>query len=483
MQQIQPKNPSPHGFLYEQVAFQVKLMIESGTLRVGERLPSLRKMSKKLDLSIATVMQAYVLLEGQGLVESRPQSGFYVKSRPVAELSLPKPTRTRPLPRRIQFGDDISAQFSLANVPGVVPLGVANPAHELLPSKGLTTALKKVASRHPVETMSYCYPPGDFDLRRQIAYRSMERGVNLNPDDFIITTGATEALSISLQAVALPGDAIGVESPTYFCLLQIIERLGMMAVEISTDPDRGLCVDALDQALKTVDIKAVISVANFNNPTGALIPDNNKKSILEILSRKQIPLIEDDIFGDLHFTPTRPHTFKAFDTAGLVLTCSSFSKTIAPGYRVGWVSPGRYFEPVLRLKQLVSSATASIPQLTIAEFLRSGQYERHLIHLRHAYREQLEQLRLAVAKSFPKGTRLTRPQGGFVLWVQLPRGVDAMELHALALKQKISVTPGPFFSATGKYRNFIRLCAGSPWNHEMANGVACLGDMAQALAA
>jgi len=474
------RNPQ-HSFLYEQVMVQVNQMIESGTLRVGERLPSLRSMSKKLGISIATVMQAYVQLESQGLIESRPQSGFYIQSRPITEPSLPNPTKPRPLPRRIQFGDDISALFSLANVPGVIPLGVANPAHELLPSKGLTLALKKVASRHPVETMSYCYPPGDFGLRRQIAYRSMERGINLGPDDVMITTGATEALSISLQAVARPGDAIAVESPTYFCLLQIIERLGMMAVEISTDPDTGLCVDSLAEALKKVAIKAVISVANFNNPTGALIPDTNKQAILELLSHDHIPLIEDDIFGDLHFSPIRPHTFKAFDEQGLVLTCSSFSKTIAPGYRVGWVSPGRYFEQVMHIKQLVSSATASIPQLTIAEFLRSGHYERHLIRLRRAYREQLEQLRLAVAESFPPGTRLTRPQGGFVLWVQLPRGIDSMVLHAQALQQNISVTPGTIFSATGKYRNFIRLCAGHPWDQQMADGVSQLGAMAKAL--
>ncbi len=256
----------------------------------------------------------------------------------------------------------------------------------------------------------------------------------------------------------------------------------MMAVEFCTNPDTGMCVDSLAQAIQTVDIKAVISVANFNNPTGALIPDENKKTILDILARKQIPLIEDDIFGDLHFSQTRPHTFKAFDREGLVLTCSSFSKTIAPGYRVGWVSPGRYFEPVLQLKQLVSSATASIPQLTIAEFLRSGLYERHLVRLRRAYREQLEQLRQAVAGSFPKGTRLTRPEGGFVLWVQMPRGVDAMTLHSLALNEHISVTPGSIFSATGKYRNFIRLCAGSPWNDKIAGGVARLGEVAGTLA-
>lgn len=481
MQQTLTRNQHD-GFLYEQVVNQVMQMMESNTLRIGERLPSLRKMSKQLNVSIATVMQAYVQLESQGRVETRPQSGFYVKSRPIVEPSLPKPTRPRPLPRRIQFGDDISSLFSLSNVPGVIPLGVANPAHELLPSKGLTRALKKVASLRPVETMSYCYPPGDAGLRRQIALRSMERGVNVSPDDFIITTGATEALSISLQAVARPGDAIAVESPTYFCLLQIIERLGMMAVEICTNPDTGMCVDSLAQAIQTVDIKAVISVANFNNPTGALIPDENKKTILDILARKQIPLIEDDIFGDLHFSQTRPHTFKAFDREGLVLTCSSFSKTIAPGYRVGWVSPGRYFEPVLQLKQLVSSATASIPQLTIAEFLRSGLYERHLVRLRRAYREQLEQLRQAVAGSFPKGTRLTRPEGGFVLWVQMPRGVDAMTLHSLALNEHISVTPGSIFSATGKYRNFIRLCAGSPWNDKIAGGVARLGEVAGTLA-
>jgi DNA-binding transcriptional MocR family regulator len=466
-------------FLYDRVARLVTGMIESGTLSPGDRVPSLRKMSKKLKVSIATVMQAYLNLEDQGLVESRPQSGFYVRNHPARSLSQPRKTTPRVQPRKVQLGDVVETIFTLSNEQGVVPLGVANPSTQLLPTKGLARAMNQVASRQPEAATKYCWPPGDYELRRQIAIRSSDIGPSITAQDVIITSGATEALSVSLQAIAKPGDIIAVESPTYFMLLQMIEKLGMLAVEIDTDPETGMCLDALGSALNAIDVKAVIQVGNFSNPLGSLMPDGDKKKMVELLAERNIPLIEDDIFGDLYFGDQRPRTCKAYDEKGLVLTCSSFSKTIAPGYRVGWVLPGKYYSPVVKAKLLASSATSSIGQLTISEFLHTGHYDRQLLRLRKTYRDQVDRMRYAVAEHFPVGTRITRPQGGFVLWAQLPRGIDSLELYQTALEHGVSITPGSLFSATQKYKNFIRLCAGQPWSNEIEQAVIKVGDLAR----
>jgi DNA-binding transcriptional MocR family regulator len=475
-------NASHEKFLYDQVADLVGGMIDNGTLKPGDRVPSLRGMSRRLNVSVATVMQGYMALERQGLVESRPQSGFYVRHRRRAEARVPKRTRPKIAPRPVRFGDTVESTFSLNHEPGVLPLGIANPAAELMPVKGLTRAMSQVMNRHGSEALTYCFPPGDHDLRRQIAYRSASLGCDAGPDDIVITNGATEALALSLSTVARRGDVIAVESPTYFCVLQLIESLGMLALEICTDPDTGMCLDSLERALSRVDVKAVLTVANFNNPIGSLMPDSNKERLVGMLAERDIPLIEDDIYGDLYFGDHRPRMARYYDRGGRVLTCSSFSKCLAPGYRVGWSMPGRYRKAVTQWKQSLSSATATLPQLAVAEFLRGGSYDRHLKRLRKAYREQVDQMRYSLAEHFPEGTCITRPQGGFVLWLQLPCGVDSREYYQRALAEGVSVTPGELFSPGTKYRNFIRISCGYPWSEDIERAVATLGRIAHRLA-
>ena len=390
-------------------------------------------------------------------------------------MSVPQKSKPRGKPRKVQLANTVETIFGYANRPGIVRLGVANPGTDLLPVKALTRALRKISAAHLEDAVDYCMPPGEIGLRRQIAFRSADIDTMIDADDIVITNGATEALVVSLQAVAKPGDVVAVESPAYFSVLQTIQTLGMLALEIPTDSETGLCLDSLRDAIDENDVKAVVAVPNFHNPTGALMPDDVKRDLVDLLNERNIPLIEDDVYGDLYFGERRPRTCQAFDSKGLVLTCSSFSKTLAPGYRVGWIIPGRFRSEVMQRKQLLSSGSAGITQLAVAEFLRSGGYDRHLIQLRRRYREQLMRLRESVAEYFPDGTRITRPQGGFVLWIQLPRGVDSIELYENALQHKIGVTPGSLFSTTGKYKNFIRLCAGHPWSDAMEQGVATLG--------
>ena len=476
-------SPSSESYLYEQVEGLVKGMIDDGVLKTGERVPSIRAMSRKARVSMATVMQAYLALENKGYVESRPKSGFYVRPRRGADASVPKRSNPRMLPRRVERQDLIDSILAACHESSIVSLGIANPSAELLPVKGLTRALRQVASRYPLEAMQYCFERGgDSELRKQIALRGADLGCSISPREVLTTVGATEALAVALNTVARPGDVIAVESPTYFHILQLIERLGMLALEVRTDPDTGMDLEALGQALNSVPVKAVMSVPNFGNPLGSLMPDASKARLVEMLAKRAIPLIEDDVYGDLYFGESRPRIAKCFDREGLVLTCSSFSKTIAPGYRVGWLLPGRYADEATKWKHSMSGVSAALPQLAIAEFLRTGNYDRHLRRLRKAYRDQVEQMRYAVAREFPDGTRITRPTGGFVLWVQLPKQVDATELFEKSLAEGVSVTPGVLFSSTARFKNCIRVSCGMPWSARIEAAVATLGRIARDLA-
>ncbi|MGB0721008.1 MAG: PLP-dependent aminotransferase family protein [Gammaproteobacteria bacterium] len=474
---VEPSTPDAGtGFLYDQVSRHITALIENGTLRPGDRAPSLRKLSGQLKVSLSTVTQAYMNLERQGVLKARPQSGYYV-STPVQALPSP-PRKTTPAkgPRKVRFSKLFEEIFSNARDPDVLPLGAAMPSMELMPIKGLLRATTRAANRNAEAAVSYAFTPGDPELRRQISRLYMEQGLNVGPEEIITTSGASEAVSLALQSVARRGDIIAVESPTYFAVLRLIERMGLMAVEIDTDPDTGMCLDALETALETMDIKAVLTIPNFSNPVGSLMPEDNKRRLVEMTHAHNTPVIEDDIYGELYFGDHRPGTLREHDRDGLVITCSSFSKTLAPGYRIGWIIPGeRYRDDVLEWKQATTSAVASIPQMAVAEFLRSGDFERHLLRMRRAVREQVDAMRYLIARHFPEGTRVTNPQGGYVLWVEMPRGSDCLEVFEEALKEGIAITPGILFSATRRYRNFIRINCGFPITEGVEDGIKRLG--------
>ena len=326
----------------------------------------------------------------------------------------------------------------------------------------------------------YSFPPGHYELRRQVARHSMDWGGNLRPEEIVVTCGATEALHLCLRAVTQPGDLVAIESPMYFGTLLLLEHLKLRALEIPSDPRTGLSLDRLAAALKQHRVRACVASPNFSNPLGSLMPDEGKRELVRMLARRGIPLIEDDIYGDLHFGGTRPKAAKAFDTEGLVLLCSSFSKLLAPGYRIGWTAAGRFQAKVEMLKLTTTMSTPAFLQAAVAGFLETGGYDRHLRKMRAAFALQTEQMAAAVGEHFPPGTKVTRPAGGFVLWVQLPRGSDALRLHERALAEGISITPGPLFSARQGYRNYIRLSCGHPWSPRLAQALATLGRLARA---
>jgi DNA-binding transcriptional MocR family regulator len=334
--------------------------------------------------------------------------------------------------------------------------------------------LSAAARRAGNSSFQYDMPPGCLALRRALARRALDWGVKIAPDEIVTTSGCMEALMLCLRAVTRAGDTIAIESPTYFGLILLMEQLGLKALEIPTHPRTGLNLDALERALRSRRVAACLVVPNFNNPLGSLMPPSEKERLVAMLARREIPLIEDDLYGDLHFGPERPHAAKSHDRKGLVMLCGSFTKSLAPGYRVGWMMPGRFLEKTKSLKFTSTGATTTLPQLALADYMANGGFDHHLRGLRHALKRQMEQISRAVAEEFPSEIKMTRPAGGLVLWVELPARVDAVRLHAKALAEKISIAPGPMFSPRNQFRNFVRLSCGEPWSPKIERAIGVL---------
>jgi DNA-binding transcriptional MocR family regulator len=465
-------------FAYERVAADITALIQAGTLRPGDRVPSVRRMSTSGGVSIPTVLQAYRLLEARRLIGARPQSGFYVLP-PLTHARLTKhdPAIAHSEPNAITTGDLIMRVLEMVANPALVPLGTALPAEEFLPTRALGRALRSVTRQQPGGARALVTPSGAEALRREIAKRALDAGDAVTPDDIVVTCGCAEALSLCLRALTQPGDTVAVEAPAYFGTLQAIEVLGLRALEIPVDPETGLSIEALEEALGRTNVAALVVTPNVHNPLGCIMPDERKRKLVSVLAAHGVPAIEDDTYGELAFSGARPRSLRAFDTAGLVLTCGSFSKTLAPDYRIGWVIPGAYRDRVVHLKLATTAATALPPQLALAEYLASGGYEQHLRRLRRLLQGTLERFSFEIAERFPAGTRISRPAGGFLLWVELPVGIDTVALQRHAVSRGLSVAPGPAFSATGAFPNYLRINAGHPWSARTRDALDLLANM------
>ena len=464
---------------YETLAADIASSIQSGLLRPGDRLPSVRHTCTSRGVSASTVFQAYYLLEARGLVQARERSGYYVN--PSLRRAPPEPEQASQ-PSDEAIAVDVSErvfevlQSSMARQ--VVPLGSAFPSPLLYPLQRLGQCLATSArTLDPWSTVDDL-TPGHAGLRRQIALRYLAAGVAVPAEDIVITNGALEALNLCLSAVTRPGDAVVVESPTFYAALQALERQGLQAIEVPTHPREGIDLGALEAAIVRHRPQACWLMTSFQNPLGSLVPTAKKKALVELITRYQLPLIEDDVYAELYFGDQRPLPAKAFDTEGLVLHCSSFSKCLAPGYRIGWAAPGRFTRAVARQK-LTTTLSASVPvQMALALYLEQGGFDKHLRKLRQTLAGQQALFAEAVGHYFPAGTRATRPEGGYLLWVELPEGCDTLHLHRQALAQHISVAPGPIFSASHAFSHCLRLNYGHAWNARTEQALATLGQLA-----
>jgi DNA-binding transcriptional MocR family regulator len=460
--------------LYDQIAADIEAQIAQRTLQVGEKLPSLRLICERYSVSQTTALQAYYLLESKSLIESRPRSGYFVHRAPNRNVELPAVSA----PRHEAANDPhelISRVYRDMGHNDAVPFALGVPALELLPVAKLNKGLLRATRTLKGSGLSYEQVQGSEHLRRQVSRFYTGEGQQLNSDDLVVTAGCMDALSLSLMATTRRGDTIAVESPVYFGILQLARSLGLHVIELATHPQTGVEPDALKKTLATKKVTACLLVSNFNNPLGSVMPDEHKKEAVRLIQHHGVPLIEDDLYGEVYFGAERPRSCRSFDDSGLVLWCSSVSKTLAPGYRVGWVAPGRFKDEVLRLKLYQAIAGTTITQEVIAGFLETGRYAHHLRSLRHTLQANALRYSRAIADYFPKHTRVSRPQGGFMLWVEMDKRIDSVVLYERAIKQQISIAPGVMFSLQEQYRNCMRLSYGMPWNETIENALRQLG--------
>jgi DNA-binding transcriptional MocR family regulator len=466
--------------LYKELAQRYAKAIDSGTLRSGDRLPSVRALCVQERCSVSTVMQAVAQLEALGLVEARPRLGTFVRAHRT--LPAPAPTRPKPSPRAVTHSALIAQVLTLVGDERLVPLGVSGPSPSLLPTEALSRAAAAAFRRGAGAALRYETPAGFAPLRRAVARRALTWGFVAKAEDVIITNGASEAIHLALSAVTRPGDAVAIESPAHYTTFQALEAFDLRAIEVPCHADIGMDLDALEEILRNQRVAAVLAVPNFSNPLGSCMPKRSKQRLVAMLDERGIPLVEDDVYGDVAFAG-RPASAKAFDRNDRVLLCGSFSKTLAPGWRVGYILAGQHHGRVLMRKFALNVATATGPQRAIASFLDSGAYDRHLRRLRSALATSAAQMTSAISSSFPSGTRVSRPMGGYSLWVELPEAVDAFALYGDALQAGVSLVPGHLFGVHDAFSHCVRLSYGHAWSENLRAAVEAVGRIASRMAA
>ncbi|PKI13195.1 aminotransferase-like domain-containing protein [Colwellia sp. 12G3] len=468
---------SSSAYLYQQVIDFIEHQQKIGALQAGDKLPSLRKLSRQFEISVPTVKQAYIELERQGHVCAKPQSGYYLKAVQARTLK-PRPAKwAQCAPVEVQGRSMIEQVHAAVHLPDTVALGISNPIQAHPTDKALARLMRSVLSKVSEKAVSYGPVTGDAKLRMQLAFRYQDQGVEINPDDIVITNGAQEALSIALQCVAKRGDVIAIESPCFFGIIELIETLGMKALEVYTCTEDGVCVEDLAEAINQHNITACLFSTAINNPLGSMKTDEQRQAIVTLLEKHDIPLIEDEVYSEIYFTDHKPKPAQLYSEKGLVMTCSSFSKTAAPGYRIGWLLPGKFEEQAKRIKRAQSSSTPMLQQWTLNEYLLSGDYDRHLCVLRKKLEYNCERMRALIADNFPPEVCISKPQGGSVLWLRCQSHVNTSKFFQQALAQGVSFAPGVIFSPSGRYKNYMRVSFGVLWGTNIETAIKVLGKL------
>jgi DNA-binding transcriptional MocR family regulator len=468
-------------FLYSQIVSRIEKQIRQNVLKTGDKLPSVRHLSQEQNISISTAYKAYVELENMGMIEARPKSGYYVKFS-AAQLSR-VPGVKPPIKKITQTSvtEMIAMVYQNMDEDTVLRLSRSNPPLNLIPLAKLNKSMMEAIRKSPSGNINYENLQGNVSLRKQIAKNAFNWGGNITEDDVVTTQGCMEALVFCLRAITQPGDTVAIESPCYFGIFNVMLSLNLNVLEIPVDPKTGLDIDYLKQAMDKVDIKVCLFVPNFSNPVGALMPDERKQELVALLTERQIPLIEDDIYGEIYFGKSRPRNCKSYDKEGWVILCSSVSKSLAPGYRVGWCIPGRFKDQIINIKMMHTITSATPTQAAIGHFFETGRYDLHMRNLRKALYTQCLKYIQGIATYFPADTKISRPQGGYALWIELGKNVNAFELYQAAMAHNISIAPGQIFSTDARFTNFIRISFGLPYDDVLENSFKILGDLVKGM--
>lgn len=453
--------------IYQELADSIEDMIRSGVYGAGERMPSIRAFSRERGVSISTSVRTFHELERRGMVQATPRSGYFAVGQHES-AGLPAMARVSEQPLLASSGSGVLKILEAAHDTSVVDFATARPAIDMLPDRELLRASRQVWKMERRRLMRPAYPPGIEELRIQVVRRLAKANCRVSPDELIITQGCQAAMALALRILTEPGDVVAVEAPTHYGILELVEQLGLKALPIPTDPAYGISMNALELACQQWSVKAFIVVPNFSNPLGYCMYDVCKQRIVDVARRYNVAIIEDDVFGELRENRQRPSPIKRWDEEGHVYYCGSTSKMFGSGSRVGWLTVPRDVMQKAREIQYAYTVTVDMyAQLATAELLANANIDRFLNHASVEYNRRTTALACRVADSFPAGARISRPRGGYLLWVELAESTDTSEVFDEALQQGISFAPGTLFSVDNQFSNCLRLNA-SEFNTRMS---------------
>lgn len=445
-------------FKYEDIAGEIRRAVAGGTLLPGDRGTSLRETCRQHNVSLATALRAFTQLEAEGILTSRERYGFYIAER-TGETPRPRMHKNSGRAQKVTASSFLGEIFALRpDAPGLEIFTQGSPSSALLPQAALKRTMRRILQEEPAINSTYGNPRGDEKLRRITARRFMAFGRATAPESVVITNGAMNALAIALEMLAGPGDEVAVETPIFPGTLRLLALRKCRALQIPSDPDSGLDLRSFEKITRTRPPACLITSPNFNNPTGGLMPDENKEKLAELAGQYGVPVIEDDVFGDLHFGPARPASLAKFDRRGMVIHIGSFSKTLGPGLRTGYMISEPYADRAVAVKQSSTMGTPLLQQKAAAELSGSMRYDRHLRDMSRTFALNMAILSPLLREHLPEA-RISVPQGGFSMWVEVPGMKDTLSKAVSAMRQGILLMPGEAFSCGGLYRNYFRLCA------------------------
>ena len=444
----------------------------------GERLPSVRSLCQQQQVSKATVLHAYQRLEALGLIESRPKAGYFVL-KPSSETCEPRTTGTMLPPRPVSLSDvfaDIMGRSAAFDILPDLKAGEASPGISAL-NRCLGRALR---SQKGDRSQYYDQPAGDPGLREQLALLYHRRGYQCEADNFCITSGCQNAMFLALMACCQKGDIVAVESPGFYGILQLLEQLELKVIEIPSSPATGMDIDALEAALQQWSVRACVVTPAYATPSGSLMPDNARQKLLNLAENHDLAIIEDDIYADTGFV-RQPDPLKALDQSNRVILCSSFSKSLSRDLRLGWIDGARWHARILRLKLVTQLASSRYLQQGVTEFIRDGGYRSHLKRQRLELRQNRDQLIQLIQQQWPatlsRNTRISQPNGGLAVWLELDSGKDILTCYQYALQEGIVITPGSLFSVSGQHGHCLRLSFAHHWDEKRTQALKKLGQV------
>jgi DNA-binding transcriptional MocR family regulator len=470
--------------LYAQIRDQIRQCIVSGALKVGERLEPSRELAKRLGVHRTTVGNAYADLEAEGLISGTVGRGTFVTT--LAESLRSSRTAARRASDDLYWesflpdeahDDALGRLMASAFEPGVISFATAHGPEELIPLNLVRRAADAVLRREGGKIFQYGSSDGYPPLKNYLQARLRREGILVELDELLITNGCQQSLDLVRRSLVAAGDALVCENPTYTGLWHVFDSPGIRLIGIPLGTE-GMDLDFLAAVLEQTKTKLVLVSPNFQNPSGRTMPLAARKRLLELATRYQVPVVEDDIYGSLRYSGRELPPLKALDATGHVIYLNSFSKVGFAGFRVGWIVASRRVVERLRwAKQRADLHTNLLGQAVLEEFGRRGWLDKLIRRTCKVYARKLAVLREAATRCFPEAIKVFYPEGGLSVWVELPPELDSEELLVKARDRRVIFAPARYFYFQNPRRNALRLCYTGLVDEQIEKGISILGEL------